>query len=149
MRYSPLTVSRSHVLGGLHTRCEHLEDHIAVYLDDASGEKLGVVDERLGRYADAFTFQLSEEICKMLAGGKFDYSFDYRFSESDSDAAPSSRRRIQLESVFLTERKTVESPAATTDQPPTDQPPTDQPLTDQPQTDQSLIDQPLTFAAID
>ena len=30
-----------------------------------------------GKYADAFTFHLSEDVCKRLAGGQFTYSFDY------------------------------------------------------------------------
>ena len=143
MKYSPLTLSRSHVLGEYYKRCERLPDPISVYLDNTSGELLGNVDESLGKYADAFTFHLSEEICKMLAGGKFDYSFGYHFSESDSDAAPSSRRRIQLDSVFLTERKTVETPAPIVDVE-TPAAATDQPLTDQPLTDSSLA-----FAATD
>jgi len=138
MKYSPLTLSRSHVLGEYYKRCERLPDPISVYLDNTSGELLGNVDESLGKYADAFTFHLSEEVCKMLAGGKFDYSFGYHFTESDSDATPSSRRRIQLDSVFLTERPTAEKPPAIPD--------VQNPTTT---TDQPLADQPLSFAATD
>lgn len=116
MKYSPLTLSRSHVLGDFYKRCERLSDGISVYLDNVGGEKLGFVDEGLGHYADAFTFHLSEENCKALAGGKFDYSFDYFFSESDEPPLAISRRRIQLTSLFLTARKPVEKPGTHNDQ---------------------------------
>ena len=107
MKYGPLTVSRSRILGSFYAQCEHMDDHIAVYLNDADGEKLGVVNESLGKYADAFTFHLSEENCKMLAGGKFDYSFDCNFSEPDDTASSPSKRRLKLVSVFLTRRDTA------------------------------------------
>jgi hypothetical protein len=110
MKYSPLTLSRSRVLGGLYTRCERLATkYISVYLNDASGEKLGVVDESQGQYADAFTFYLSEENCKMLAGGKYDYSFDCQLSESASVTPSRSKRPIQLISMYLTARKTYDT----------------------------------------
>lgn len=113
MKYSPLTVSRSRVLGTLYTRCERMSaKSISVYLNDSSGEKLGVADESQGQYADAFTFHLSEENCKMLAGGKYDYSFDYYFSGRDAVPPRHSKRRIKLISIFLTPRKTVEKPVA-------------------------------------
>jgi hypothetical protein len=119
MKYSPLTLSRSHVLGDFYKRCERLSGGISVRLDNAAGEKLGFVDESLGHYADAFTFHLSEENCKMLAGGKFDYTFDYFFSESDMPPLAMSRRRISLTSIFLTERQSAEKPItnAETDNP--------------------------------
>ena len=112
MKYSPLTLSRSHVLGEFYKRCERLPDSISVYLNNTSGEKLGFVDEGLGHYADAFTFHLSEENCKMLAGGQFDYTFDYYFAESDEPPLAISRRRIQLTSIFLTARKPVKKSEA-------------------------------------
>ena len=111
MKYSPLTMSRSRILGNMYARCDRLEDDIAVYLNDAAGEKLGVVDESLGKYADAFTFRLSEENCKMLAGGRFDYSFDCQFSNSAEVVSSRSKRRIQLISMYLTARKTFEKVA--------------------------------------
>ena len=110
-RHSPLTLSRSHVLGGIYARCERLAAKcISVYLNDASGEKLGVVDESHGRYADAFTFFLSEENCKMLAGGKYDYSFDYQLSKPVPASLSRSRRPIQLISMYLTARKIYDEP---------------------------------------
>lgn len=98
----------------MYARCDRLKDYIAVYLNDAAGEKLGVVDESLGKYADAFTFHLSEENCKMLAGGKFDYSFDCQFAELPAVTSPKSKRRIRLISMFLTARATHEKPVVTT-----------------------------------
>jgi hypothetical protein len=105
MKYSPLTMSRSRILGNLYTQCDRLKDHIEVYLNDTAGEKLGVVDESLGKYADAFTFHLSEENCKMLAGGKYDYTFDYKFSAPAEPSPLRAKRRIKLISMFLTARE--------------------------------------------
>ena len=98
----------------MYTQCDRLIDHIAVYLNDAAGEKLGVVDESLGKYADAFTFHLSEENCKMLAGGKYDYTFNYQFAAPAAVTSTKSKRRIQLISMFLTARETHDKPIATT-----------------------------------
>ncbi|HYJ91294.1 MAG TPA: hypothetical protein VEV84_08300 [Pyrinomonadaceae bacterium] len=112
MSYSPLTLSRRHVLGELYARCDRMADGVPVYLNDATGEKLGFVDESLGKYADAFTFHLSEDVCKKLAGGQFIYSFDYHFSESAAAASSPGRRRIKLISIFLTMRKGYEKPVA-------------------------------------
>ena len=98
-------MSRSRILGNMYTRSDRLNDHIAVYLNDSTGEKLGVVDECLGKYADAFTFHLSEENCKMLAGGKFDYTFDYRFAAPAEPTSSRSKRRIRLISMFLKARE--------------------------------------------
>ena len=110
MSYSPLTLSRRHVLGTLYGRCDRTTKDIPVYLNDVQGEKLGFVDESLGQYADAFTFHLPEDVCKRLAGGQFTYSFDYHFSESASHARVSNNRRIRLVSVFLTMRKGYDKP---------------------------------------
>ena len=110
MSYSPLTLSRRHVLGSLYGRCDRMTKDVPVYLNDVQGEKLGFVDESHGRYADAFTFHLSEEICKRLAGGQFTYSFEYNFSEAASRAPLADKRRVKLVSVFLTMRKGYDKP---------------------------------------
>lgn len=110
MSYSPLTLSRRHVLGTLYGRCDRMTKDVPVYLNDVEGEKLGFVDESLGRYADAFTFHLSEEICKRLAGGQYTYSFEYHFSEAASRAPLVEKRRVKLISVFLTMRKGYDKP---------------------------------------
>lgn len=99
-------MSRSRILGNMYTQCDRLNEHIVVYLNDAAGEKLGVVDESLGKYADAFTFHLSEENCKMLAGGKYDYTFDYQVAAPVAAASSRSKQRIQLISMFLKARET-------------------------------------------
>lgn len=109
MAYGPLTLSRRHVLGDLYSRCERLTK-VPVFLNDDQGEELGFVEENLGHYADAFTFHISEENCKKLAGGQFLYSFNYEFvSRSDASLAKS-KRRIRLTSILLTMRKGYEKP---------------------------------------
>jgi hypothetical protein len=110
MTYSPLTLSRRHVLGTLYGRCERTTKDVPVYLNDTNGERLGYADEGLGKYADAFTFHLSEDNCKRLAGGHFTYSFDYHFSETASSSATPQKRRVRLISIFLTMRKGYEKP---------------------------------------
>ena len=109
MSYSPLTISRRHVLGELYARCDRLET-VPVYLNDLLGERLGFVDESLGKYADAFTFHISEENCKKLAGGQFTYSFQYEFAEKARAGITAAKRRIRLTSIMLTMRKGYEKP---------------------------------------
>src|SRR5262245_15810593 len=109
MAYSPLTVSRRHVLGDLYSRCERLVQ-VPVHLDDASGEKLGFVDESQGHYADAFTFHISEENCKKLAGGQLLCSFNYEFASRSDASLAAAKRRIKLTCIFLTERKGYNKP---------------------------------------
>jgi|KBSMisStandDraft_5_1062788.scaffolds.fasta_scaffold656188_2 hypothetical protein len=110
MTYSPLTLARRHVLGDLYLRCDRSERGVPVFLNDANGERLGFADESLGKYADAFTFHLSEEVCRKLAGGQFIYTFDYSFAETAAKAASPGRRRIKLTSIFLTMRKGYDKP---------------------------------------
>ena len=68
------------------------------------------MDDKSGRYADTFTFHLSEEHCRKLAGGQFVYSFDYHFSESAAAAVTPQRRSVRLNSIILTMRKGYEKP---------------------------------------
>jgi len=103
-------MSRRHVLRDLYGRCERATKNVPVYLNDTNGEKLGHVDEGQSHFADAFTFHLSEDNCKKLAGGQFTYSFDYHFSESAFAARSSQSRRIRLISIFLTMRKGYPKP---------------------------------------
>jgi hypothetical protein len=123
-KYSPLTMSRKRILGNMHPRCDRLKDYIGVHLNDAAGEKLGFVDESLGTYADAFTFHLSEEHCRMLAGGKYDCSFTYQLATPGEVEQSRSKRRVKLVSMFLTARKIEDAPvaAAAAARPLTDQP---------------------------
>jgi len=109
MVYSPLTISRRHVLGDLYGRCENLVK-VPVYLNDILGEKLGFADESLGKYADAFTFHISEENCKKLAGGQFLFSFNYEFADKKSSGISPEKRRIKLTSILLTMRKGYDRP---------------------------------------
>lgn len=108
MSYSPLTLSRRHVLGDIYARCERVAQ-IPVYLNEAVGEKIGFADESQGEYADAFTFHVSEEICKKLAGGQFLCSFNYEFADKPAGRSKE-KRRIRLTSLILTMRKGYEKP---------------------------------------
>lgn len=109
MSNQPLTMSRRHVLGDLNTRCEPAEN-VPVYLNGTDGEMLGYVDESLGKYADAFTFHIADDLCKKLAAGHFTYSFDYDFAEGNEAASASAKRRIRLNSITLVMRKGYEKP---------------------------------------
>jgi hypothetical protein len=109
MAFSPLSLSRTHVLGDLYSRCEHASN-IPVYLTETNGDMIGYVDESQGKYADAFTFYLSEEICKKLAAGHFMYSFDYEYAETDGSATSAAKRRVKLTSITLIMRKGYDKP---------------------------------------
>lgn len=102
MSYSPLAIKRSQVLGDIYSRCEKIES-LPVYLNDVSGELLGHVDESLGRYADAFVFHLSEDVCKKLSSGHYLFGFDYDVLESNTDK----NNHIKLNYIFLVGRKIV------------------------------------------
>lgn len=109
MSYSPLTFSRRHVLGDLYARCERSTE-VPVFLGSVDGEKLGYVDEGLGRYADAFTFHISEENCKKLAAGQFEYSIGYEPASDESGAVQG--RRVKLTSITLIQRKAYKKPGS-------------------------------------
>lgn len=100
MSYSPLAIKRSHVLGDIYKNCEPIES-IPVYLNEGSGELLGYVDESLGKYADAFVFHLSEDICKRLSSGHYNYWFDYEVLETQ----PDKKRHIKLNYIILVGKK--------------------------------------------
>ena len=101
-------MARRHVLGDLYSRCEPASN-VPVYLNDSAGEMLGFVDESHGKYADAFTFHIADDMCKKLATGHFTYSFDYEFADDDAAASPG-RRRIRLNSILLIMRKGYDKP---------------------------------------
>jgi|CXWL01.1.fsa_nt_gi hypothetical protein len=114
MKYSPLSISRRHVLGDLYGRCDHLES-IPVFLTDDQTEPIGHVDEGLGRYADAFCFHLSDDDCKKLSTGNFTFSFDYDTAATGS--AEMRNRRVTLKSIILNPRKAYEKPGAKSAEP--------------------------------
>ncbi|MBX7054458.1 MAG: hypothetical protein K1X36_05840 [Pyrinomonadaceae bacterium] len=101
MAYGPLALSRRHVLGEYYSRCEAIES-VPVYLNDPAGEVIGHVDESMGKYADAFLFHLSEDMCKKLSAGHYTYSFEFENIDPGSSAAG---RRFRLLAVMLTARK--------------------------------------------
>lgn len=105
----PVTMARRHVLGDLNGRCEPVSD-VPVYLNDTAGEMLGHVDESLGKYADAITFHLADDVCKKLATGQYTYSFEYEYAGVDDTESAPSKRRIRLSSITLVMRKGYDKP---------------------------------------
>ncbi len=102
MSYSPLAIKRSYVLGEIYKQCEPIEK-IPVYMTSETGELLGHVDESLGHYADAFTFHLSETLCKQLSASHFDFAFGFDYLEKTDQTV--GRKRIKLNHVLLVGKK--------------------------------------------
>ncbi len=109
MKYSPVSLSRRHVLGDLYSRCEALEGCVPVYLAGDEQELLGHADETLGRFADAISFHLSDEMCRKLSSGHFTLTFDYSLSKPKELAAA---RGVVLRSITLVGRKGYDKPLA-------------------------------------
>lgn len=108
MANNPVTMARRHILGELNHRCEPVEN-VPVFLDNDAGEMLGFVDESLGKYADAITFHLADDVCKKLAMGQYTYSFEYDYADEEIAFAPS-KRRVKLNSITLVTRKGYPKP---------------------------------------
>jgi hypothetical protein len=104
MSYSPVTIRRNYVLGKIYQQCDGIES-IPVYMNDQSGELLGYVDESLGHYADAFTFHLSEEVCKKLSASHYDYAFGFEYSGQTEQTV--NKKRIKLNHILLVGKKTA------------------------------------------
>ena len=102
MSYSPLAIKRSYVLGEIYKQCDPIES-IPVYMNDQTGELLGYVDESLGHYADAFTFHLSETLCKQLSSSHFDYAFGFEYAEKTDQSI--GKKRIKLNHISLVGKK--------------------------------------------
>ena len=76
MSIEKLSFARRRVLGDLHDRCDSI-DLVPVFLEDDPKTEIGFADQSMGRYADAFSFHLPAEICKLLSAGRFSFSFGY------------------------------------------------------------------------
>lgn len=111
MANNPVTMARRHILGDMSYRCDPVEN-VPVYLDDTAGEMLGFVDESLGKYADAITFHLAEDVCKKLATGQFTYSFEYDYADGNDAASAVAKRRVKLISITLVSRKGYTKPVS-------------------------------------
>jgi len=115
MSYSPLSMSRRHVLGDLYARCEEISESIPVYLTENEPERIGEpepevvghADEGLGHYADALTFHLSDELCKRLSAGHFTYTFEYEFADPRTKGP---RARVRISSISLIARQNYKKP---------------------------------------
>ncbi len=116
MAYSPLSLSRRHVLGDLYERCQAIGDPVPVYVTENEPECVGEVvpdlvghaDESLGHYADAFTFHISDELCKRLSAGHFTYELQYELAPA---TPKSSNRRVCINSISLIARQNYKKPA--------------------------------------
>ncbi len=106
MSYSPLSLSRRHVLGDLYGRCDPIIENVPVYLDGDEHELLGQADEGLGHYADAISFHLADDFCKKLSAGHFTYAFNYEHAEPAAEG----RKRIKITSITLIARKAYQKP---------------------------------------
>ncbi len=106
MSYSPLSLSRRHVLGDLYGRTDPMSEGVPVYLDGETPELLGQADQCLGHYADAVSFHLSDDYCKKLSAGHFTYSFNYEHSAPEEVG----RKRIKINSITLIARKAYQKP---------------------------------------
>ena len=95
MPLTTLSVSRRHVLGTYHDRCEAIE-YLPVFLSERPEDPIGYVDQTLGKYVDAFSFHLPPDICDDLSGGRFSYSFQYEKSQIESS------ENIKINSIHLT-----------------------------------------------
>ena len=102
MAYNSLTIKRSYVLGDIYKHCDPIES-IPVYMTDQSGEPLGHVDESMGHYADAFTFHLSEAVCKQLSASHFDYAFGFEYTGDTEQTG--AKKRIKLNHILLLAKK--------------------------------------------
>lgn len=109
MTFSPLSLSRRHVLGELYARCESLTTDVPVYLSGEDREVLGHVNEGLGHYADAFCFHLADDVCKKLSAGHYAYSFECTPTDPQNTG---SRSRVSIDAITLTAGKPYEKPLA-------------------------------------
>jgi hypothetical protein len=102
MAFSPLSISRRRVFGDIYSRCEPFTEEVPVYLLLEENELLGHADQSLGKYADAVTFHLADDVCKRLSSGQYTYEFDLDRSEQNG--------RVVVKAIFLKERKPYEKP---------------------------------------
>lgn len=103
-----LSLSRRHVLGDIHYRCDDVSGSIPVYLaGDDEPVLIGYADQSLGHYSDAISFHLDSDEAKKLSTGSFSFSGTYEFSNPRDK---SGRSRVKITSITLTGRKSYEKP---------------------------------------
>lgn len=102
MAFSPLSLSRRHVLGELYAKCDEFTEEIPVFIIGEENELIGHVDQCLGHYADALTFHIPDDVCKRLSAGQYTYEFDLDRSTV--------KGRVIVRTVFLKPRKPYEKP---------------------------------------
>jgi hypothetical protein len=101
MTFSPLAIRRRYILGDLAEKCESVE-RIPVYLDNTDDPPVGYADESLGPYADAFLFDLPEDVCKRLATNGYDLDVDYDVRGVETEGER--KERFKLNHIILTSR---------------------------------------------
>lgn len=102
MAFSPLSLSRRHVLGELYAKCDDITEEVPVFILGDENELIGHVDQGLGHYADALTFHIPDDVCKRLSSGQYTYEFDIDRSSNNG--------RVTIRTVFLKPRKPYEKP---------------------------------------
>jgi len=112
MSHSPLSMARRHVLGTLYSRCEALTDNVPVFITPAEGDDgepalTGHVSQTADLYADAFIFDLPDDVCKQLSAGYYSYSFEYEHADP---GLRGSRGPIRLSSISLIARQNYTKP---------------------------------------
>lgn len=108
MTTTTLSLSRRHVLGDIHFRCDDVSGSIPVYLEgDEDPVLIGYADQSLGHYSDAISFHLDSDECKKLSTGNFSFSGTYEFS---NPRETNDRSRVKITSITLTGRKSYEKP---------------------------------------
>jgi len=108
-------MARRHVLGDLYGRCDAISDPVPVYLNENDADHVGEpvadlvgsADESLGHYADAFTFHISDDLCKRLSAGHFTYELQYELAPASAKGA---NRRVCISSISLIARQNYKKP---------------------------------------
>jgi hypothetical protein len=102
MSFSPLSISRKHVLGEISARCEVATENIPVYLIGEENELLGHAAEAPSHYADTLIFHLADDVCKRLSAGQYTYEFDLEHTGTEG--------RLILKTIFLKAPKLYKKP---------------------------------------
>ena len=103
MSTNSVAFKRRNILGALYQQSEPVSS-IPVYLDDATGEPIGTMEENPNQYADSFIFHLPDNVCKKLSTNSFDIGIDYDFTDEDTEPG---NRRVKLNHIILATKKSA------------------------------------------
>lgn len=93
MNIITITLKRRTVLGELSGQCEKIGS-IPVYLNDATEEAIGTVEDSADHYASALLFHAPDYVCKKLSTNSYDIGVDY-------DYAGKSKDRVKINHIIL------------------------------------------------